>query len=269
MMGDNGIVQASLPNTAVMPKWMNVNLTTSSRRDADNALDVALGLMERFADVKASTGLATDLGEELILKKWLDSEAYTRSHDLLIVNSAELTRRLPVCANSRRFYMALVDYMREVEDDFLVAVVGEETVDVLRVSTASTDSALLSDPVLVTEAIEKAKNYAGYIVANEALRKALPFLNVSEDFRLISSTDGVTNDDVCDSQTKNQMLIACKENVEKYVMKLKKHLNHVANSDIFNEYFESEFYEKRKIQGDGRGRFGRVNDDSGRNYLIV
>lgn len=222
VVGDAGAA-VNTQGGAAMTKWMYVELKNGSLAKADKALENSLLWLEKNQNFEKD-GVK-------VFKTWLDSEVYTISNSLFIHSATELTDFFPSAQGSRRLYLQLKNYLRKVEEYQLKPVLGKAFFDKLKEK---------SDDEKTTEAL----NLIKYYLANRAFAEALPFLNINDNFNLISSGSpaNVVSEDALDQDRRDGLKINCDDNATNYLNKLKAFLDENASPTFFTEYYNSSQY---------------------------
>ncbi|MER0439628.1 DUF6712 family protein [Emticicia sp. W12TSBA100-4] len=220
--GDAGKVMNTPENTQAPAKWF----TAAGRRDAQNRgdkfLEQALVYLEKNADE---------------FETWKDSDACTLYDGQFISSASELTKYFPQAKHSRRVFLQLKEYISSAQE-YLAKVVGKAQCNAWmeKISDANaTISPLEDDAFLLVRAM----------IARKAFADALPYLNISEDWRLISETDGVVNEDILPQDRRDELAGLESMNAEKYQNELIRLLQANASDNVFPEYFGSGLYESR------------------------
>lgn len=237
--GDAGKVIHTPTNTQAPAKWF----TAAGRKDAalrgDKALESALVYLE--ANVSSFV-------------TWKNSGACTLYDKQFISTATELTGYFPQAKKSRLIFLQLKDYLG-LAQKYLIQVVGKAQYDAWLEKIADstyTPSPLEADAWLLVRSL----------IARKAFAEAIPYLNISEDWRLISETDGITNEDILPQTRRDELAFMEEQNAEKYKNELIRFLQEQASADVFAEYFGSGLYASRaekktftKFQNDKTNKF--------------
>lgn len=119
--GELGLSEQSTANAAPSRQWVYNNFVEAAAAAADKLLDVALAWLDTHSE---------DYREEL------DSAEY-RSRKRLLISSAAQLGQYVATGGSRRFFLALLPALRQVEDFELSDVLGETLLEQLRDGLAS------------------------------------------------------------------------------------------------------------------------------------
>jgi hypothetical protein len=240
--GDGGIAVSIPDKTQAMGKWMYVNTIKQLNQKADSFLEDALQYLEKNKDDFAT---------------WKDSDAYTISHSSFISSATELTKYLPVVRNSRRMYLTLREYIAQAEDLEIKQVLGIALFDFLKAKLISDDAEWTIPELNVLRSIR-------YSIANLAIANSVLFLNISEDYRLISETDGILNEDVLTEARRNEIKYNCETLAKGHLAELQKYLDSTASATVFTEYYNSEQYSST-----AKKKYQRMKNDSTKSYAIL
>ena len=168
--GELGMSEQSVAGAAPSRQWVYNNFVEAAAASADKLLDLALGWLDAHA---------ADYADEL------DSAEYRSRKQLLIANAAQLGQYVAT-AGSRRFFLALLPTIRQVEDFELSDVLGEELLEQLREGLASGE-----------EPSAEARKLLGLVrpvVAHRALAQGILSLNVAltgTSLRLLPDNEAV------------------------------------------------------------------------------
>jgi len=119
--GDLGLMEASTDKSAPSRQWVYNNFVEAAAASADKLLDVALAWLDTHA---------ADYADEL------DSSEYRSRKQLLIGSAAQLGQYVAT-GGSRRFFLALLPTLRQVEEFEIADVLGEDLLEQLREGLAS------------------------------------------------------------------------------------------------------------------------------------
>jgi len=114
--GDLGMMEASTDKSAPSRQWVYNNFVEAAAASADKLLDVALAWLDAHA---------ADYAEEL------DSTEYRSRKGLLIGSAAQLGQYVAT-GGSRRFFLALLPTLRQVEEFEIGDVLGADLLEQLR-----------------------------------------------------------------------------------------------------------------------------------------
>ena len=219
-VGDAGLVVNTPGNTAVLTKWMYVAVLKDVTAKADSSLEAALQWLETHAATYPT---------------WTASSAYTVNHGRLISSATEWTKAFPAAKNSRRLYLSVRQYLFNSEDSVLQTILGDAFY------TALTNRLKLANNTFTAKEV-KVLTLCRSVVANRGFVDAIPFLNLNADFRIVSETDGIINEDELDINRLNAVLKTCQDAATSAARELTDYLNANASSIVFPEYFASDRY---------------------------
>lgn len=217
---DAGKQSPSGTNMQAPGKWMIV----AARKEAINKADLALENALRFLETHKAD-----------FSTWRSSSAYTLSKGSFINSASELTRYFPAARQSRRIYLALRDYIAKAERFYVKPLVGEAQFTNLKLRLLSNDPAFSTHE---TEALELLR----YALVHRAFSESITYLNINEDWRLVSETDGITNEDVLAPARRAEMRNDCEYQQQEFQSRLVNYLTDHASADVFPEYFGSTLY---------------------------
>lgn len=220
MFGDAGAAAPSLPNTQSMPKWMFVQNIKSAMAKGDSFLEDALVYLEANA---------------ADFETWQVSDLRTVTNADFVPSATVLTTHFAAARNSRRLFLNIRPYLREAERNFLQHLIGKPFFAYLKTILVDSDHTFTDEE---TEAIKLIR----YTLANRAVAAALPFLNLNADFRIVSETDGIVNEDELDPLAKSEMKQKIEDDCEMYRNRLKAYLDSTASEDVLENYFTSATY---------------------------
>lgn len=220
--GDAGKVMHTPENSQAIPKWF----AASGRRDAQNRgdkfLEQTLVYLEKNADD---------------FQTWKDSDSCTLFDNQFISTASELTKVFPQAKHSRRVFLQLKEYIGSAQES-LIKVIGKAQYEawITKITDANaTISPLEDDAFLLVRTM----------IARKAFADALPYLNISEDWRLISETDGVANEDILPQSRRDELAGIELANAEKFKNELIRFLQANASATVFPEYYLSGLYQSR------------------------
>ncbi|SFD46963.1 DUF6712 family protein [Spirosoma endophyticum] len=218
--GDAGMVVSSPANTQILTKWMFVATLKDVTSKADFWLEDSLQYLEKHASD---------------FETWTASDAYTVSHGRLIPSASAWTAAYPPAQNSRRLFLQVRGYLQNAEDSFIRPILGADYFEALMAKLKTAGTTLTPKETNVVR-------LARIALANYGFSKALPYLNMNADFRIVSETDGIVNEDELDNVRLNVVLKECQEAAANTALQLTDYLNANASSLVFQEYFLSDRY---------------------------
>lgn len=217
---DAGKQVPSLQNMQAPSKWMFVTSRKETLTNGDAALESALEYLEN---------------NKSEFSTWTSSAAYSLSYDLFLSSASELTNYFPGAKKSRRLYLQLREYIRSAETLWGPSVFGSE------LWKAWKEKHKAEDPEL-SEKEKQAFTLLRYALAYYAVGESVTFLNITEDWRLLSETDGTVNEDVLNAARRAEIKAECLKKSEKYQNTLLKFLNAHASPTEFAEFYESDLF---------------------------
>ncbi|MDF7817358.1 hypothetical protein P1X15_07125 [Runella sp. MFBS21] len=213
-----------MPNMGPPSKWMTVTSIKQGIAKADLALENALQYLEKNKEAFST---------------WAESESYTLDHSLFLSSATELTKYFPAAKQSRRLYLSLRHYIETAQEFFLEPLIGTPQL-------TAWIARMADDDVTPSPQEEKAWKLARYALAHQAFAESIPYLNINEDWRLVSETDGIVNEDELDAARRQEMLANCQAKAEEFKNRLLTYLNSVASATVFPEYFSSMYQPPKK-----------------------
>ncbi|WP_138993963.1 DUF6712 family protein [Larkinella sp. C7] len=241
--GDVGIVMNTPSNTANISKWMYVTLVKDAQAKADYWIETALQWLELHAGA---------------FPTWTASASYTINQGRIIASATEWSRAFPAGRGSRRLFLAVRNYLNNSEVDFLKPLLGPALYTHLleKLSTA---------PLSLTMPETEVLRLSRLAVAHHAFGEAIPFLNINEDFRIVSETDGIVNEDALETGRLNAILRDCQDKASGYAADLVKYLNANASETVLHDYFIYERYQP-PVAGQLSGGF--PNEPSNPHFVL-
>ena len=168
--GELGMSEQSAQNAAPSRQWVYNNFVEAAAAAADKLLDLALAWLDAHA---------ADYADEL------DSPEY-RSRRALLIGSADELGRYVATAGSRRFFLALLPTIRQVEDFEISELLGEALLEQLREGLASGEAP--------NAAATKLLGLVRPLLAHRAIAQGILTLNVAlagTSLRLLSDNEAV------------------------------------------------------------------------------
>lgn len=218
--GDAGLLINAPSNTSNTPKWLFVTLSKDLASKSDFWLEDSLAWLETHAAA---------------FPTWTESDAYTVSYGRLIASAGQLTRAFPSAKNSRRLFLDLRQYLVNSEEAYIPPILGEDFL-------ASLLNKLVTVGYTFTPKEANVLRLVRVALANHAFAMALPFINLNTDFRYVSETDGIVNEDELDTPRINIIMRRCQDDRTAAVKELTDYLNAHASTLTFPEYFASDRY---------------------------
>lgn len=216
-----------MPNMGPPSKWMTVTAIKQSIAKADLALESALQYLEK---------------NKADFPTWAGSDSYTVDHSLFLSSATELTKYFPAAKDSRRLYLSVRNYISTAQEFFLAPLIGE--------AQLAAWVTKMADPTLSPTPQEaQAWKLARYALAHQALAESIPYLNINEDWRLVSETDGIVNEGVLDVARRQEMLANCQAKAEEYKNRFLNYVNSVASATVFTHYFTTVYLAPRVPRG--------------------
>lgn len=238
--GDMGKTVASPQHMQAVSKWGTAAGKTDARNRGDKALEAALKYLERNA-----ADFAT----------WKGSDAYSLRADLLVGSATLLTAFFPHANDSVRMYLGLRKYLEQAQE-VVPDLLGDAFWAALKAKvTAST----------VSDVEYRLINHLRKWMTHKAIAEALPFLNISEDWRLISESDGIQNEDLIPKERRQELALVISTKVDGLKTAVVNFLQEHASATVFPEYFSSDLYASRTVDKTG----GRFKNDVSKTFGVL
>lgn len=202
--GELGMSEQSAANAAPSRQWVYNNFVEAAAAAGDKLLDVALGWLDRHA---------ADYAQEL------DSAEF-RSRKKLLVSSAAQLGQYVATGGSRRFFLALLPTLRQVEDFDIADVLGEPLLEQLRDGLASGE-----EPSLETR---KLLSLVRPVLAHRAFAAGILNLSVAlmgTSLRLLSDNEAVRQRLAAPAETVSALSQQATANADRYQARLVAHLD--------------------------------------------
>ncbi|GHE64970.1 DUF6712 family protein [Roseivirga thermotolerans] len=182
-MGDAGIMQTRADNSEPAPKWKVDNLKANRINQADIHAEKLLSYLEKTASVS-------------VLNDWYSSTANTIAEGRILRTAEQASQYIDI-NNSRRFFLRMKSRIKEVEESFIMQLIGEDQYSEL-VTQIKADS--LKNDAENKALVKKLEP----IVAKMALYETLPFIRVQitdQGITIITTNDStITKMAASDSQ---------------------------------------------------------------------
>lgn len=236
---DAGKQSPSASNMQAPGKWMIV----AARKEAINKADLALENALRYLETHKAT-----------FTTWRSSSSYTLSKELFIGSATELTTYFPAARQSRRIYLALRDYLVKSEKFYVRPLLGDALF-------TNWKSRLVANAPAWTAEESQALELLRFALAHRAFSESITFLNINEDWRLLSETDGITNEEVLPVQRRAEMRTECDAQRQEFHTRLVNYLTDQASATVFAPYFNSTLYKPTR-----RRSGSRITNDPAKSY---
>lgn len=203
-MNDLGVNEQQAAGAAPSRQWVYNNFIESASSTADKLLDLALAWLDDHA---------TEYGDEL------DSPEYRSRKSLLISNAAQLGMYLAT-AGSRRFFLALLPTLRQVEEFEIGDLLGEDLLEQLREGLASGE-----EPAADTR---KLLGLVRPVLAHRALAQGILSMSVAltgTSLRLLSDNEAVRQRLAVDEKVISSLSQQATASADKWQAKLAAYLD--------------------------------------------
>lgn len=217
-IGDAGVAIATSQNTTPLTQWKEYSIKSGDLDKAETSLELALEYLELKADD---------------FPTWKASDEYTISKQLFLNTAKALSEFVPF-ANSRRAYLSLRPFIKEVERKVIVPTIGQDLFDELK--EAIKDNSLSEDQTKLLPYIQSP-------LANLAAKKGFTQLAIAYNgrgFRLISENDGMVQKQAITADKLNTLSAELAAEADIALIALKRYLQD--NADTFTAYKESDSY---------------------------
>lgn len=203
-MNDLGVNEQTTANSAPARQWVYNNFVEAASATADKLLDLALAWLDDHA---------ADYADEL------DSSEY-RSRKRLLISSAAQLGMYVATAGSRRFFLALLPTLRQVEEFEIGDLLQEELLEQLRDGLASGE-----EPAAETK---KLLGLVRPVLAHRALAQGILSLSVAltgTSLRLLSDNEAVRQRLAVDEKTISALSQQATAAADKWQAKLATYLD--------------------------------------------
>ncbi len=208
-IGNSGVAENTNQNTSQTRQWVYKDSRKQKIIKADRFLDNALAIMEATPNN---------------YQTWRDSDAYTEYSQYFFTNATEFSKELSI-NNSRRTFLALVPWIRLVEDSYIRTTLGDTLMDDLK----NTSPTGVYKPKVLQLVKKTLAFYAIYSGSNHLK------LNVSsESITLVSTSDGIESRTSADAGSYHNWRMEIKGYAESYNAELKKYLDD--NKENISQY---------------------------------
>ena len=241
--GDGGKTVISPKDMQAPGKWATVGGRRDAAKRGDKSLELALVYLETNAND---------------FSVWQESDFYTILQKQFITSASELTEYFPHASSSRRMFLQLKNYLKKAQDKHLKNIVGSELWADWVGKISNTDYSPIQEEL---EVWEIASNY----ISRKAVADATPYLNISEDWRLISESDGVENEDVLPKERREEIALKEAELAEGYRSELIRYLQTNSSTTVFPLYFSSTLYTSRSE----RKTFSKLPNSKENKYFVL
>lgn len=203
-MNDLGVNEQQSAGAAPSRQWVYNNFVEAASATADKLLDLALAWLDDHAASYADE---------------LDSPEYRSRKSLLIANAAQLGMYLAT-AGSRRFFLALLPTLRQVEEFEIADLLQEELLEQLREGLASGE-----EPAAETK---KLLGLVRPVLAHRALAQGILSMSVAltgTSLRLLSDNEAVRQRLAVDEKTISALSQQATATADKWQAKLATYLD--------------------------------------------
>lgn len=240
--GDAGKTMNTAAGTTAPTKWSAIGSMQAALSRGDMAMEDALVYLEKNADD---------------FEAWKDSDFYTVFNDCYVRTATQLTESFPFAKNSRRIFMNLKPELIKAQGTTLNQVIGAEFNAAMMERIGAAD--LTAEEKVLLQHIAN-------VVALRAVSEAIPYLNINENWRLVSQIDGYGDETILPDSRRDEIAVAVGEALELSKNQLVNYLHSKASAEVFPLYFNSSLYAARAEKDSLSSRF--VNKKE-RKYAVL
>lgn len=223
--GDSGKTMNTAAGTTAPTKWSAIGSMQAALSRGDMAMEDALVYLEKNADD---------------FEDWKNSDFYTVFNDCYVRTATQLTESFPFTKNSRRIFVNLKAELMKAQGTPLNQVMGADFNAVMKERIGADD---------LTEEEKILLKHISNVVSMRAVSEAIPYLNINENWRLVSQIDGYGDETILPDSRRDEIALQVSEALELSKNELTKYLQDTASAEVFPEYFTSSLYENRAESG--------------------
>ena len=171
-MGDAGIMQTRSENAEPAPKWKVDNLKANRINQADLHAEKLLAYLEATATAS-------------ILNDWYSSSSNTIASGRILRTAIQASNYIDI-NESRRLFLRMKPRIKEVEENYIKQLIGEEQYDEIVVQIQAGSLAAATANTALVRKLEP-------IIAKKALYETVPFIRVQvtdQGLSVITTNDG-------------------------------------------------------------------------------
>jgi hypothetical protein len=218
---DAGKADPNGQHTSSSPKWKTMAALELVRDKADDYLEKALSLLaeqpEAFEDYK-------------------DSPFFQLYADMLIYSAARLTEFIPAANGSHTFYKTIKAQLT-IQQRVVGGMLGAAFYNDLK---AQNQKILKGEAV--SDQYRTALDMVCRLIASRALVTALPWMNISEDFRTKTRIGGLEDKTILSDARRSELKLQESLSADAAKFALFNYLNNSATDLVFPAYFNSTYY---------------------------
>lgn len=218
---DAGKADPSGQHSTSSPKWKVMSSLELVRDKADDYLEKSLQLLVDKADQ---------------FTVYTASTFFTKFSGMLIHSANRLTEYLPACNGSHTFYQAL-RHQLVIQQGRCVDILGQEFYDEILVQNKR-----LLGKQTVTGEYQLVIRKLCKLIASRAMVSALPYLNISEDFRTKTRIGGLEDKSILTDLRRSELKLLESQSAESAMVSLVQYLNTNATASVLPLYFNSPYY---------------------------
>ncbi len=241
-IGDLGVGVTTPDKTSAISKWLYQSNRADFMARGEEWLEKALEYLEKNASA---------------FPIWTSSPFYTIQKELFLASIIEFRDAFPASKGSRRLWLLMRDYVRKSQQDYIRPLIGPELYkDWL---------AKLSNPGFAfTDHEKEALRLLRICLANHAVFKSIPYLNLNEEFRIIQEREGNVFNEVPDQNRIKTMWNECQSEYQTKAAELKKYLDTHASAEVFPAYFQSPIYTSSLPKA-----YKRIPNDPNKSHFVL
>ena len=220
---DGGKATAVPANHQAISKWA----AQGSRKDA---------LSRGYQFMEKSIAYLEENASAAEFVKWKESKCFSIKSEILVSSAEVLTRHFPHCNNSRRLFLALWPYLNRYQK-IINTVVGLPTAELIKgYHNKDFQKENLED--YEREALDLAR----MVIVSKSVYESIPYINITEDWRVISVNDGVEDETGISQIRRNELRLLEGQNLDNAIGALRDFMNKISSADVFPDYFNSDLY---------------------------
>jgi hypothetical protein len=241
---DAGKADPSSNHTTASPKWKAMASLELIRDKADTYLEKALELLADSPDSFSA---------------YTTSAFFTKYAGMLVYSANRLTEFLPACNNSHTFYNHLKNSLR-LEQQKVKGMIGATFYN----KVVEENTKLLKGET-VTDEYQEVLDYLCRYITSKALVSSLPWLNISEDFRLKTRVGGLEDKTILNDNRRTELKLIHSQAADTTKASLLDYLNNTASVTLFPEYFNSPNY----VAITPTSTFSRLDNNPDNKYAFI
>lgn len=240
--GDSGKNIKTPTGTTAPTRWSATGSMQSSLSRGDMAMeDVLVFLEENDED----------------FSDWKSSDFYTKFKSGYVRTAARLTESFPFAKNSRRLFLNMKSDIEKAQGSFLNSTIGADFNNEFK------------ERLLVNQALNAAESellrLIGNVVSLKGVLDTLPYLNINEEWRLVSQHDGLGSENTLPDRRRDEIAVQLKTSLEYANSELINYLQANSSTVVFPTYFNSNLYTTRAERSNASG----FKNDRNQKFAII